>query len=110
LLSEGLVSEEQAQEGKENCPPSCVGAAITHPIGVVDGRPLSGEMRRNSQEISNSDARTQLTDRPTMSYEVWGQEQVDRAVHTSAETITTQHVPLKEATSMLSSGHMLYSK
>lgn len=121
LLSEGLVSEAQAQaqEGKENCPPSCVGAAITHRFGVEDARPLNREIRRSSQEISNSDARSHgslthptrdfeeagtIAERPAVSSEVWRQKQVDQAIHTSVERSTTQHVPLKEANSMLSSG------
>lgn len=119
LLSEGRVSEDQAQEGKENCPPSGVGAAITHRFGVEDARPLNREIRRTSQEISNSDARIHgslthptrdfeeagtIAERPAVSSEVWRQEQVDRAVHTNVERSTTQNVPLKEANSMLLSG------
>lgn len=117
LLSEGLVSEEQAQ-GKENCPPSAI-TAITHRFGVEDARPLNREIRRSSQEISSSDARihgslTHLTrdfedtgtiaERPAVPSEVWRQEQVDRAVHTNVERSTTQNIPLKDANSMPLSG------
>lgn len=96
-----------------------MGAAITHRFGVEDARPLNREIRRSSQEISNSDARSHgslthptrdfeeagtIAERPAVSSEVWRQKQVDQAIHTSVERSTTQHVPLKEANSMLSSG------
>lgn len=122
LLSEGLVPpwQEQSEEGKENCPPSGVGVVITHRFGDEDAGPLDREIRRSSEEISNSDARIHgslthptrnfkeagtIAERPAAPSEVWRQEPVDQAVHTSVERSTTHsNIPFKETNSTHLSG------